>query len=89
MAEASQFVFSFSELAEVLVKRQGIHEGHWGLFVKFGISAVNISGPDAKLLPAAIVPILEVGIQRFDEANSLTANAAEVNPSPNKKSKGK
>jgi hypothetical protein len=90
MAEASQFVFTFTELARLLVKHQDIHEGNWGIFVRFGISATNISAPDARLVPAAIVPVLELGIQKFDEANPLTVDAAAVNPGKDsKKSKGK
>jgi hypothetical protein len=32
------------------------------------------------LLPAAIVPILEIGLQKFDKETNLSVNAAEVNP---------
>jgi hypothetical protein len=87
MAEASQFVFSFQELAGVLVKQQNIHDGHWGLFVKFGIQAANVAGPDGNLLPTALVPILEIGIQRFDQPNSLSVDASVVNPPKSKASK--
>jgi hypothetical protein len=80
MPEPSMIVMSFQEFAELMVKHQGIHEGHWGIFIKFGIGAVNASGPDGKLLPTALVPVREIGLQRFDAANNLTVDAAEVNP---------
>jgi hypothetical protein len=80
MAEASQIVFKFPELAEILVTRQDIHEGHWGIFLRFGLAATNVNSPTGDLLPSAIVPVIEIGIQRFDEPNNLTVNAAEVNP---------
>src|SRR5437016_622146 len=69
MAESKQIVFGFRELAETLVKKEGIHEGHWGIFVRFGIQGANVGHGASDLLPAAIVPILEIGIQRFDEKN--------------------
>lgn len=82
MAESKVIVFSYPELAEMLVKKQNIHEGHWGLFFKFGIQGANIPiGPTQdQILPSAVVPVLEVGIQQFDKANSLTVDAAKVNP---------
>ncbi len=37
--------------------------------------------PDADVIPAAIVPLQRLGIQRFnEEVKGLTVDAAEVNP---------
>jgi len=82
MAEASQYVFTHKEVAEALVKKQGIHEGLWGLYVEFGIQGANINLPPAEdiVVPAAVVPVLKLGIQKFEKANSLTVDAAMVNP---------
>lgn len=82
MAEAQLYVFTHRELAEALVKQQGLHEGHWGIYVEFGIAGANIAQgePDGPILPAAIVPILKVGIQRLPRPNSLSVDAAVVNP---------
>ena len=82
MAEPRQYVFSYKEIAEALVKQEGIHEGLWGLYIEFGIGAANIATtPDSNdTTPAAIVPLQKLGIQRFDEASNLTVDAAEVNP---------
>jgi hypothetical protein len=80
MAETSQFTFSFQEIAEALVKAQDLHEGLWGVFVKFGIQATNVGPSDNDLRPAAIIPVMEIGLQRFDKKSNLTVNAAEVNP---------
>jgi len=79
MAEASQIIFDFKEVAEALVKKQGLREGIWGLYVKFGIKAANIGGDESDLRPAAIIPILELGLQKFDTHNNLTVDAAKVN----------
>lgn len=82
MAEARQIVFSYKEVAEALVKQHGIHEGLWGIYAEFGISAANInSAAGGDLTPAAIVPLVRMGLQRFDEeAPGLSVDAAVVNP---------
>lgn len=80
MAEANQIVYTHKELATLLVKDQGLHSGYWGIYAKFAIQAVNIGRTPADLLPAAVIPILEVGLQKFDKETNLSVNAAEVNP---------
>ena len=80
MPEATQIVFKHKELAELLVKAQGIHTGIWGLFIRFGIGASNIGPSDAELQPAAIVPVLEIGLQKFEKETNLSVDAAKVNP---------
>jgi hypothetical protein len=80
MAHASQILFNIKELAEVLVKQQGIHNGHWGVLLKIGVAGANMPGPTGELLPCAIVPISEIGIQQYEEPSSMTVDAAKVNP---------
>ena len=80
MPESNQIVFTHKELAELLVKNQDIHEGLWGVFIEFGFNAANVSDPTGSMQPAAIVPVLKVGIQKFPAPNSLTVDAAQVNP---------
>jgi hypothetical protein len=84
MADAKQFVFAYKEVAEALVKQQGIHEGIWGIYMEFGIQGANIgSDPgDASMLPAAIIPVLKLGLQRFEKENNLSVDAGRVNPEP-------
>ena len=80
MPEVQQYVYSFKEIAEALVRQQDIHEGLWGLYVEFGIAAGNIGSSPEDVKPAAIVPIVKLGLQKFSEASALTVDAAEVNP---------
>ena len=80
MAEANQILYSFKELASLLVKDRDIHQGYWGIYVRFGISAANAGASDSDLKPTALVPILEIGLQKFEELNNLSVDAAEVNP---------
>jgi hypothetical protein len=48
MAESTQIIFSHKEVVEALLKQHGIHEGIWGLFIRFGISATNIGPSPAR-----------------------------------------
>ena len=81
MADVQTYVFSYKEVAEALIKKQGIHEGLWAIYMEFGITGANIQpGTEGVAVPAAIVPVLKVGIQRSDTPNLLTVDAAEVNP---------
>ena len=89
MGEVKKIDFKLNEVAEALVRYHGIHEGIWGIAVKFGIQGINIgskpSGGD--LMPAAIVPILNISLQKFDELNNLSVDASVVNPKKGKPKK--
>lgn len=56
--------------------------------MRFGIIGLNtmVEPPGEpqppKLTPTAIVPVIELGIQVFNEPNEFTVDAAEVNPAP-------
>lgn len=78
MAEARQIIFTYKELAEMMVRQLGISEGLWGIYIKFGIAALNAGPGPEELRPTAIVPVLEIGLQRFEEPSNLTVDAAEM-----------
>jgi hypothetical protein len=81
MPETKQVTFSHREVAEALIRYHDIHEGLWGLYVEFGLAGANIAtAQGGDLNPAAIIPILKLGLQRYDSPNNLTADAAVVNP---------
>jgi hypothetical protein len=82
MPETNQYIFSFQEIVTALVKLNNIHEGIWGLFVNFGINAQNLGPTETELRPAAIIPIMQMGLMRFDKENNLSVDAARVNPAP-------
>ena len=84
MPEAQQHIFSFKEIVEALIRKQNLHEGLWGIYVEFGIAAGNIGPTLDEIRPAAIIPIVKIGLQRFTEASALTVDAAEVNPESQK-----
>ena len=88
MPGPANIVFNYKEIAEALLEKTDIKEGLWGLFMEFGIAGANIAPkPGADLSPAAIVPVLKIGLQKFDEANNLTVDASKVGPKPSKSKK--
>ncbi|MFN2492569.1 MAG: hypothetical protein ABR501_06760 [Pyrinomonadaceae bacterium] len=88
MAEANLITYSFKELAELMVKDRGLNEGVWGVYIKFGINAANAGETDASLRPTALVPVLEIGLQKFQEVNNLSIDAGSIGQSPRRRSGG-
>ena len=82
MAETGQYIFTFKEVAEALLKQQGIHSGIWALYVRFGLKAANVGADDSDVRPSAIIPILELGLQKAEKESNIAVDAAKVNPEP-------
>lgn len=81
MAETTQqFLFGHKDVISALIVRQGLHEGIWQLTIQFGIGASNIQNTTGEVAPAAIVPVVKIGLQRVDEVGPLAVDAAEINP---------
>jgi hypothetical protein len=84
MAEnIKQYFFSHKAIAEDLVKRQGLHEGHWMLTVELGLKGTNVqtdTDRGAYLAPAGLIIISGIGLSRVKEENDLSVDAAKVNP---------
>jgi hypothetical protein len=81
MAESKQqHVFSYKEIVEALIKQKNLHEGVWSIYVEFSLGAANINGPEGKVMPAAIIPVTKIGLQRGEKVSEISVDAAEVNP---------
>lgn len=76
MAEASRIEYRPKELAEVIVRDQGIKEGHWMVLIRFAHTAGNLDTGDDKLAPAVISRIESIGIQRVPEPNPMSVDAS-------------
>jgi hypothetical protein len=82
MGEPQIITFEYKELATILIKHQGIHDGFWGVTIQVGLQTGNIqTGPSENdMVPGIALPLLKIGIQKQDKPNPLTVDAAEVNP---------
>ena len=49
---------------------------------RFGLGATTAGPNQQDVLPAAIVPVMSIGITKFDTENNLTVDAAKINPKP-------
>ena len=87
MAEVDRHLFTHKEVVTALLKEQKIHEGVWSLVVEFGLAALNMGPDDDQLSPTAVVPVQKIGITRVDKVNSLSVDAADVNPLSTTKAK--
>lgn len=84
MGEPQTIVFKYEEIIEALLKHEGIHEGIWGLHIKFALQVgnINLSPSEERLVPGLIIPLLKFGIQKADKPGGITVDAAKVNPRP-------
>ena len=80
MAEPGQYIFSYKEVVEALLEKEGIHEGIWQLFVRFNLGAANVGQSETEVAPAAIVTITQLGLLKTDKESTLAVDAATVKP---------
>lgn len=78
MAKPDLFKFTYQELAELMIRELGISEGLWMIYMRFGIGAANAGAGPEDLRPSAIVPVLEIGLQRSEEPSNLSVDASTV-----------
>lgn len=81
--------FTLTELTEILIKHQGLHEGLYNLSLEFQL-AVGAVGPTPELLcPGAMIGVSRIGLSKTaaEKANNHTVDAAKVNPTSKKSPK--
>lgn len=82
MVEVTQYSFSWPEVTEALLKKQGIHEGEWTAILEFAINAGVVGQGPADAKPGMMV--VANGVQLLKaQPNSpphLIVDAAKVNP---------
>ena len=72
---------SHQQVATALIKEYHVHEGRWRLYLGFGTVGGLNANINGRQHPAAIIPVVEMGLMRDeDPASTLTVDAAEVNP---------
>lgn len=80
MAEITQIQYKLKEIAELMVKDRGLHEGLWMVQVVFGFAAINTGPNPDDLYPTAMVPVQSIGLARVTEVGPLTVDASIANP---------
>ena len=81
MPDVTQISYRHNELVQLMLKDQGITEGHWILSVNFGLGAGNIGDsperPEA-ISPAAFVIVQSVGLHRVPAPQPHSVDAAAL-----------
>ena len=76
-------LISTHDLAVLLVRHNGLHEGLYDLVVNFSISVGTFGlDPLTTPLPGVMTSMGGVGLNRVTKRNPQTVDAAEVNPAP-------
>jgi len=81
--------FTLTELTEILVKHQELHEGLYNLSLEFQL-AFGAVGPKPELIyPGAMIGVSRIGLSKTEEekANIHTVDASKVNPAPKKRAR--
>lgn len=71
-----------NDVATMLVKHFGYHEGLYDLAFEFQIAVGRIGPTPANLLPGAMLGIARLGLARAEVLNPGTVDASKVNPAP-------
>ena len=83
MPEVNQYNFTFKEIATLLVKASGIHEGKWQVAFNLGVVVGTFATDANTTLPGALTQINSVGLQRVPPDTPINdlivVDAAEVN----------
>ena len=78
MAEPTQIEYNLRDLAALMVRDQGIKEGHWMVLVRFAHTAATIETPLEGAAPASISRVVAIGVSRVDQPNPLSVDATEI-----------
>lgn len=85
MAEVIRnYLFEPKEIVEMLIKKQGLHEGIWGLLVQFKFGAANTGASENEIYPTSFAAITTIGLQPFPGESNIALDAAKVNPPSSK-----
>ncbi len=78
--EVKNYLFEPKEIVEMLIKKQDLHEGIWGLLLHFNFGGGNTGPSEDEIYPSAIVAVTKIGLQPFAKENNIALDAAKINP---------
>lgn len=71
---------TLKELAVLLIKHYGYHEGLFDISVQFQLGTGAIGPGEDNLLPGVMIGFSGIGLKKVSKIGSNTLNAAEINP---------
>lgn len=77
---------STNDLAELLIRREGLHEGHFELAVTFNIVVANFKNPESGG-PGVLTMLGGVGLSKSAAPTPASVDAAVINPAPQSSSR--
>jgi len=82
-------MYVLKDIAELLIIKNGIHEGYWNVGVEFQMGA-TYAAPEGEIpIPTAMIGVSRIGLQPVDEKHAGAVNAALVNPATPARSRAK
>jgi hypothetical protein len=81
-----RYTHSLTELAEILVKHHGLHEGFYEIAFELQVGIGSV-GQDDQRLPGAAFGVKTVGLSRIDRLAPMSVDASKVNPAKKLKRK--
>ncbi len=77
--------YELREIAELLVKQRGLHEGIYDLAIEFNIGVGSVGGDPSAPLPGVVLGVKRIGLVKTSVHGATTVDAAKVNPPPKTK----
>lgn len=74
--------YELKEIAEMLIRRNNLHEGMYDLTLEFGLFVGAVGPSPSEVTPGVMVGVRHIGIMKTAKMGPSTVNAAEVNPPP-------
>ena len=71
---------SMKEVAALLIKHYGVHEGQFDLVIEYQFGAGAVGPNPASPVPGVMIGITKLGLAKSLKPGPLTVDAAEVNP---------
>lgn len=81
----SQENFSLRELAEILIRHKGVHDGIYEVSVHFQVAVGAVGPSESTVLPGAMIGVSGLGLVPAMAPGPNTVDAAIANPLPKKK----
>lgn len=72
--------FTLRELAEIVIRHQGIHSGNYEISINFEIAVGAVGPSPSNMLPGAMIGVSGFGLVPAIVAGPNTVDAAVVNP---------